>query len=203
MPATRPLAWLVPAVVVLAAACGGADDPVYTAADGGRIAAVGPAGTGWTWPAAPESRSASTSAGSGSSTDDPELAEYQRQTSGLAQVAEEGARWRDDDKLGNLDVQVFETAADAKRGLAALDAYSRRWGEKNGTVTKAEASDGPGDDASVLWVGGSGTQVTYHWRRGNLVIETHVHCFGTCGGDVDEAARAWADAVDAEATADH
>ena len=56
---------------------------------------------------------------------------------------------------------------------------------------------GLGDEAWVLWVGGSGTQVTYHWRRGNLVLEAHVHCYGSCSSDVDAAARNWADAVDA------
>jgi hypothetical protein len=53
----------------------------------------------------------------------------------------------------------------------------------------------------VLWVSGNGTQVTCHWRRGNLVLEAHVHCFASalCQGDVDAAARAWVDAIDAEA----
>jgi hypothetical protein len=41
--------------------------------------------------------------------------------------------------------------------------------------------------------------VTYHWRRGNHVIEAHIDCHGVCPGDVDSATRAWADAIDAEA----
>jgi len=39
-------------------------------------------------------------------------------------------------------------------------------------------------------------EVTCHWRRGNLVVEAHVHCFGFCPGDVDSAARAWVGAID-------
>lgn len=203
MVARRALLAFLAVVMLLAAACGGSADRVYTPDDAGRIAEVSPTATGWTWPAAPEARSASTAVESDpGGSDDPVVAEYQRQTSGLTEVAEEGARWRDEDKLANLVVQVFESAADAETGLAALNAYAERSGERSGTVTKAAAADGPGDDAWVLWVGGSGTQVTYHWRRGNLVIEAHVHCYGTCAGDVDEAARAWADAVDTEARTD-
>jgi hypothetical protein len=43
--------------------------------------------------------------------------------------------------------------------------------------------------------------VTYHWRRGNLVGEVHIHCFGSCPTTVDEATRAWAEAIDEEARA--
>jgi len=43
--------------------------------------------------------------------------------------------------------------------------------------------------------------VTYHWRRGNLVGEVHIHCFGTCPTTVDEATRTWAEAIDEEAQA--
>jgi hypothetical protein len=41
--------------------------------------------------------------------------------------------------------------------------------------------------------------VTYHVRRDNLVFEAHVHCYGFCQGDVEAAAREWADAIDEEA----
>jgi hypothetical protein len=74
-------------------------------------------------------------------------------------------------------------------------------GTRTGGVTKDEEIDGLGDEAWVLWVGGSGTQVTYHWRRSNLVLEAHVQCFGSCPGNVDAATRAWVDAVDAKARA--
>jgi hypothetical protein len=49
--------------------------------------------------------------------------------------------------------------------------------------------------------GSTGTEVTFHWRRDNLVIETHVQCFGSCPAGIAAAARAWADAVDARARA--
>ena len=45
--------------------------------------------------------------------------------------------------------------------------------------------------------------MTYHWRRDNLVTEVHVHCYGDCpdaDAAVDVAARAWADAIDEQAT---
>ncbi len=64
--------------------------------------------------------------------------------------------------------------------------------------------DGLGDEAWRLWAHGHGREVTYHWRRDNLVTEVHVHCYGDCpdvDADVDAAARAWADGIDEEARA--
>jgi hypothetical protein len=76
---------------------------------------------------------------------------------------------------------------------------------RGGRVTKDEEIDGLGDEAWLLWLeGGYGNvvtyhEVTYHWRRGNLVVEAHVNCFGICPNDVDAATRAWVDAIDEEA----
>jgi hypothetical protein len=76
---------------------------------------------------------------------------------------------------------------------------------------RTEKVDGLGDEAWRLWAHGNGRQVTYHWRRDNLVTEVHVQCYARGGlpvrrgcpsdvdADVDAAARAWADVVDAEA----
>ena len=113
-----------------------------------------------------------------------------------------GNKWVDDDKLGNLVVGVFDTAADAHVGFLASNELSRAYGAKYGFVVKAEKVDGLGDEAWRLWAHGHGREVTYHWRRDNLVTEVHVHCYGDCpdvDADVDAAARAWADAIDEEA----
>ena len=155
---------------------------------------------GWTWPQKPE-RSVSPDSSTEPAAADPLLAKFERQTANLVDLGEAGNKWRDKDKLGNLDVGVYASAADASKGLAAFNAFSRGWGARSGHITRDEEISGLGDEAWVLWVGGYGTQVTYHWRRGNLVIEAHVHCVGLCPGDVDAAARAWVDAIDAEALA--
>lgn len=94
---------------------------------------------------------------------------------------------------------MFASADDAHVGFLAANDLSLGYGEKFGSVLEAESVDGLGDEAWRLWVSGNGAQVTYHWRRDNLVVEVHVHCYDTCPPDVDAAARAWADAVDAEA----
>jgi len=85
--------------------------------------------------------------------------------------------------------------------MAPFNAFSRGWGRRSGRVTKDENIDGLGDEAWLLWVAGSetGPEVTYHWRRGNLVLEAHLQCFGSCPDDIDAATRAWVDAIDAEA----
>ena len=83
--------------------------------------------------------------------------------------------------------------------MAALNAFSRGWGERSGRVTKDEQIERLGDEAWRLWTSGQGYQVTYHWRRDNLVLEAHVHCFGRCPQNfdsVDAATRTWVDAID-------
>jgi len=85
--------------------------------------------------------------------------------------------------------------------MAPFNAYSRGWGERFGRITKDEKIDGLGDEAWLLRTESNGTEVTYHWRPGNLFVEAHVHCFGFCPGDVDAAARSWVDAIDAAARA--
>ena len=68
-------------------------------------------------------------------------------------------------------------------------------------MTKVAEVKGLGDEAWLLWATGNGSQVTYHWRRDNLVGEVHIHCFGSCPTNVDEATRSWADAIDANSQA--
>lgn len=187
---------------LLVGGCGGSGEQErsFETADAVRLASVSPVTPGWTWPADPEKPSSSSPPADVDATD-PLLTALKQQTADLEDVAEEGSQWRDEEKLGNLVAQVYATASDARTGMAALNSFSRGWGKKTGVVTKDEAIDGLGDEAWVLWVGGSGTQVTYHWRRSNLVLEAHVHCFGSCTGNVDAATRAWVDAIDDEARA--
>ena len=87
--------------------------------------------------------------------------------------------------------------------FAASNDQSRAYGAKYGFVAKAEKVDGLGDEAWRLSAGGYGRQVTYHWRRDNLVTEVHVHCYGECPSHdyaaVDAAARAWVDVIDERA----
>ena len=85
--------------------------------------------------------------------------------------------------------------------MAPLNAYSRGWAKRFGRITKDEEIDGLGDEAWLLKTESNGTEVTYHWRRGNLVVEAHLHCFGFCPSDVGGAARAWVDSIDEAARA--
>jgi hypothetical protein len=69
--------------------------------------------------------------------------------------------------MANLYAQVFASAAEAHELVAPFNAYSRGWGERFGRITKDEEIDGLGDEAWLLRAETSGTEVTYHWRRGN------------------------------------
>ena len=197
-------------VAVALAGCGGSSEPsgLYDAADVERLANVAPRTPGWApWPQKPEPEKPM----SGESPEevaarDPIYAEYRRRTADLEEHDDWGAgnKWRDDDKLGNLVVGVFDTAADAHVGFLALNDLSRAYGAKYGFVVRAAKVDGLGDEAWRLWAHGNGRQVTYHWRRDNLVTEVHVHCYGDCPPDVDAnvdaAARTWAETIDDEAS---
>ena len=193
--------------ITLAGCDGGSNEPnaMYKAADVERLANVAPQTPGWPpWPRKLEPKP------SGESPDDvaardPIFAEYRRRTEEIERHDDWGSgnKWVDDDKLGNLAIEAFETRADAHLAFLASNDLSRAYGAKYGFVVRAEKVDGLGDEAWRLWAHGNGRQVTYHWRRDNLVTEVHVHCYGNCPPDtdtnVDAAARAWAAAIDEEA----
>ena len=203
MVVTIVTAWSTAAVVaVFAVGCSRHEEQqVFTAGEATRIASVRPAAEGWIWPSNPEQPVSSEEADEYGDSD-PLLTEFKRQTADLEDIGDEATKWQDDDKLGNLAVGVYATTADAHQAFAPFNALSLGWAERTGTVTKAETIDGLGDEAWLLWVGGNGTQATYHWRRRNLLLEAHVHCYGTCPGEADTAARVWAEAIDQAARSD-
>jgi hypothetical protein len=201
--------WLAASLAAVAlAGCRGGDEPSgsYKAADAARLADVAPVTPGWpSWPQEPEPAQPSSESPEEVAARDPIYAEYRRQTAEIEQPDDwdSGSRWSDDDKLASLSVGVLDTPADAHVAFVASNDLSRAYGAKYGFVARAEQVDGLGDEAWRLWAHGNGRQVTYQWRHENLVVEAHVHCFGECGPDtddaVDAAARAWAQAIDAEA----
>jgi hypothetical protein len=197
---TRGAIAVVAAIVAGGCSGGEEQEQVFTPADATRIANVRPVTPGWAWPQNPEKHASSGSQPEAQSTD-PLDVELKRQTADIVSLGEEGNKWRDADKLANLYAQVVASAAEAHDLMAPFNAYSRGWGKRFGRITKDEEIDGLGDEAWLLRTETNGTEVTYHWRRGNLVVEAHVHCFGFCPGDVDAAARAWVDAIDEAARA--
>ena len=196
---TRGAIAVVAAVVV--GGCGGGEEQkqVFMPAVATRIANVRPEAPGWTWPQNPEKHGPSGSQ-TGAQSTDPLDAELRRQTADIVFLGDAANKWRDAHKLANLYVQVVGSVAEAHELMAPLNAYSRGWGERFGRVTDEEI-DGLGDEGWLLRTqkDSGGIEVTYHWRRGNLVVEAHIDCFGFCPGKVDAAARAWVDAID-EAT---
>jgi hypothetical protein len=190
---------------IVVGGCGGGEEQerVFTPADATRIANVRPVMPGWTWPKNPEKRTSSGTQTEAKPTAPVDI-ELERQLADIVFLGDAGNKWRDADKLANLSVQVVASAAEADEAMAAFNAFSRGWGEGFGRITKDEEVDGLGDEAWRLWTAGQGFQVTYHWRRGNLFLEAHVHCFGSCPGDfdaVDATTRAWVDAIDEAARA--
>jgi hypothetical protein len=198
---TRSCALALLAVIVLGGcAASETEERTFTAADAKRIASVRPVTPGWSpWPTSPEKPRRSNKSPAELAAEDPLFAAFRARTAGIGEGTEDATRWRDDDKLGNLTVSVLDTAADAEVVFDASNDLSRGYAEQYGYVTKAEEVDDLGDEAWVLLVSSNGRGATYHWRRANLVIEAHVDCHGTCPWEVETGARAWADAIDAEA----
>jgi hypothetical protein len=199
---TRGAVAVVAAIVV--AGCSGGEEhgKVFTPADATRIGNVRPVTPGWSWPMQQEKRDVpDVQREPQADSTDALLVELNKQTADLVEIGDGGSRWEDNQKLANLSVTVFGSASDAHELMAPLNAFSRGWGKVAGRITKDEEIDGLGDEAWRLWSEGNGTEVTYHWRRGNLFVEAHVDCFGYCPGDVDAATRAWVDAIDEAARA--
>jgi hypothetical protein len=187
---------VVAAVVVGGCSGRGEREPQFTPADAKRIASIRPVMPGWTWPENPEKHASS------SPPTDPLDVELKRKTADLVSLGDAATKWEDADKVANLDAQVLATAGEAHELMAPFNAYSRGWARRFGHITKDDEIDGLGDEAWLLRTEkASGTEVTYHWRRGNLVLEAHVDCFGLCPGKVDAAARAWVDEIDEAARA--
>jgi len=116
----------------------------------------------------------------------------------LSDLGDAETDWRDGDKLAHVDIGVYGSSDDAHAGLLALHDFARAEGARSGRVSSDVSLSELGDEAFALRVAGeTGAQVTYHWRKRNLVIEVHMHCFGSCPNDIDAAARSWAEAVDA------
>ena len=193
------------AAAIVVGGCGGAkeQEQVFTPADATRIANVRPVMPGWTWPKNPEKQAPPGSQAEDQQSTDPILDELRRQTADIVSLREEGHKWRDDNKLANLVANVLASAAEAHELMAPFNAASRGWGESSGRITKDDEIDGLGDEAWLLLTEKDigGTEVTYHWRRGNLVVEAQVDCWAFCPDDVDVGARAWVDAIDEAARA--
>jgi hypothetical protein len=191
--------------VIAVGGCGGGEEQkqVFMPADAARIANVRPVMPGWTWPQNPEKHgSGSVSSQKGAQSSDSLDVELRRQTADIVVLGDAANEWQDANKLANLYARVVASAAEAHELMAPFNAYSRGWAKRFGRITKDEEIAGLGDEAWLLRTEANGPEVTYHWRRGNLVVEAHVQCFGLCPEDIDAGARAWVDAIDEAARAD-
>ena len=126
---------IVPVAVLLAAGCGGGrKEHAFSAADAERIADVGPALAGWVWPA------------------------NDAKPAWDASSREASKRWEDGAKLANLDVGVYPSSREAHAAMRSFDAFSRSWGRRAGHIIRDRSIHGPGADAWVLWVRGTGSR---------------------------------------------
>ena len=132
---------------------------------------------------------------------DPLDVALMRQTADIVSIGSATTLWEDTHKLAHLYTQVFPRAASAHKLMAPFNAYSRGWANRYGVITRDEAVADLGDEGWLIETDANGHEVTYHWRRGNLVVEAHLQCFGLCPRDIDAGARAWVEAIDGVARA--
>jgi hypothetical protein len=189
-------------VVAIMAGCSGSSDPKALSAEEvvKRAAVVPPTTPGWNWPEMPTSSSpySEDEGGDPPPTKDPLAAKLYRQLQGLDLIGSAGSRWEDTSKLAHLVGELWSSAADARSAMPAYREFAHGWAEKTGGVSD-EAIGGLGDEAWRIAARGYSEEVTYKWRRDNLVLEAHIQCLPACRSDIVEAARAWVDAIDEEA----
>lgn len=208
---SRRSRWLTPQMttctvalmtVAIMAGCSGRSNPGAVSAEDvvKRAAIVPPTTPGWNWPKVPTSSSpySKDEGGDQPSTPDPLTAKLYRQLRGLDLIGSAGSRWEDESKLSHLVVEQWSSAADAHSAMQPYREYAHGWAENSGAVSD-EAVGGLGDEAWRILARGYSEEVTYKWRRGNLLLEAHIQCLTACRSDINEAARAWVDAIDDEA----
>jgi hypothetical protein len=189
-------------VVAIGVGCGGRPNSDAVSAEDivRRAAMVPPTTPGWNWPEKPTS-SSPYSEDDGEApppTKEPLTAKLYRQLQALDRIGSAGSRWQDTSKLAHLVVELWSSAADAHAAMPAFRGFAHGWAEKTGTVSD-EGVGSLGDEAWRILARGYSEEVTYKWRRDRLVLEAHIQCFPACRSDIDEAARAWVDAIDEQA----
>jgi hypothetical protein len=164
-------------VAAFAAGCGNSKTEMLSATDVRHITTVRPTSRGWDWPEKPT----------------------QERLAGAC----DGWRWQDEAKLGVTSACLFDSPMDAQEGLPRARAFARGWAKRTvgyaGHFTDVRL-DGLGEDAWRIQEDFPGGQeVTYGWRRANLLLQVHIQCiFQTCPSDIRSAARDWVDAIDEE-----
>jgi len=182
---------------IMAGGCGESTEPSVSASDARELARLRPVAPGWAWPAGTEKAAENGDTPS----KDPLLAEFRQKTKGLTDLGESSGEWQDGDKLAHVDVAVYQSAADAHRAFAPFNELSLGWARRSGGFRGQHAVGGLGEEAWLLRQAQNGEQVTFHWREANLIIEAHMHCFGSCPSGLAGAARAWAERIDVRARA--
>jgi hypothetical protein len=189
-------------VVAIMAGCGGRSDRGALSTEDvvKRAVIVPPTTPGWNWPKVPTSSSpySKDRGGDRPPTRDKLAAKLYRQLRGLDLIGSAGSRGEDASKLAHLVVELWSSSADAHSAMQPYREFAHGWAEKTGAVSD-EAVGGLGDEAWRISARGYSEEVTYKWRRRNLVLEAHIQCLTACRSDIDEGARAWVDAIDDEA----
>jgi hypothetical protein len=187
-------------VVAILAGCGGSSDPAAPSTEDvvKRAAMVSPTTPGWNWPTVPTSSSPYSKNQGEDPPGDKRSATLYRQLRGLDLIGSAGSRWQDESKLAHLVVERFGSPADAHSAMRPYREFAHGWAEQTGAVSD-EAVGGLGDEAWRILARGYTEEVTYKWRRADLVLEAHIQCLSACRSDINEAARAWVDAIDGEA----
>lgn len=196
-----------------AAACGGAER-TGPAEGADRLAAddlqalvtVSPDATGWSWTVDPQTRSRSPAPfdfdESEPSYDIQKAVAKAYEDAGLVKSAT--SDWWDNagGKKASSFANLVATADDAKRALEADHEFARHWfPEFEHQEIRDIDAGGIGEESWAVQGGGAkGGFVEIGWTRGNATLAVYVNCY-PCRSDLADAARRWAQTIDAAARA--
>jgi hypothetical protein len=206
---------IVLAVALLATGCTGSEkeatpEPRLAVGDLERLVTVSPAATGWksaAWTVKPGTPGPYTRAeldqGLGLDPSRPSFEIESRlseafQDAGFVENRQGG--WLDGSRIAHSYATIFQAQEGARAALAAEYDYTDDWyAEYEPREIRRISADGLGDENWAVQGGSSRAGVIeIRWTRDNALLGVYLNC-SPCPSEIAQAARRWADAIDAEA----
>lgn len=187
---------------------GGADavdgEPLFSTGDLTVLAGLGPETPGWGWSEAPSRTRRLDRDALGRNDANAVQAELTESLENAEFVSHYGATWEGERGQASSGATLSDTVEGAREIRKAAETFTRRYQQE---IERKDVEELPvsglGEEAwgvrQIQRGSGATYSMTLGWRRSNLNLEAHMVCGGACPPDLEQALRAWADAIDREA----